>query len=595
MRFRETIATTIIVCFAAIAMATLVGGIVKEADWAWSRHLGNKQATSKRAPGYDDRIERLLDEGLPAEGSLFVLESDSPGMKAVDRARAQLAFWNRCPLPVRLGTIEDIGNADAILAADGGGIQPKWEKAGLDPDAYSKIGSTGYRGLWIKKKPASGPTIKRSALPPLGELVGFLPIMLAAGCGLLFGGWDGLVLSVCLFSALMAIPPAFKFSPGKMFVVAVSAGVVASVIRLFYPAARKNRRNDLLPDFMAVVLFLFLAFLSLAHALLPPNGLAVVGGKAKLWYLANGIPDGFFTDPVWRMIEPAYPPGLATIVLSCFAFSGGCGNWMIQFAGCGAMALLFALMATVVDGSMLRRSAGCVWLLALFLHPLTLKMGSQLYPEPLMALCIVAAWRRILAPGGRLKPLAWFLLGSAGWFKTEGLVFAGATWIAFFWIDHKWNAISLFAFLAGASLPLVWHAVVRLCGGSFNDIAPFMNADAARGFHALKESVRLAFLEPWRYGFVYPAGVFALPFLFFRAFRRVIGAESRRAIGAAVLFAVLCLLCFALIFAHSRAADFEWHVSTALPRLLWTPALVLGFTILLAFRPVALPTSAVRP
>ena len=43
----------------------------------------------------------------------------------------------------------------------------------------------------------------------------------------------------------------------------------------------------------------------------------------------------------------------------------------------------------------------------------------------------------------------------------------------------------------------------------------------------------------------------------------------------ALFFALFCLAAFVWILACSRAPDFEWHMVTSIPRLLWTPALII--------------------
>ena len=100
----------------------LLPGLLKESAWSLGRFFQADISSPRPIAGYDDRIKSLLDANMPDKATLFVLRSDSFGMQAVDRARAQLAFWERCPVEVRFGDVGEIGDADAVLAADGGGI-----------------------------------------------------------------------------------------------------------------------------------------------------------------------------------------------------------------------------------------------------------------------------------------------------------------------------------------------------------------------------------------------------------------------------------------------------------------------------------------
>lgn len=576
---RVRLGASIVLTLSVASLFFLLPGLLKESAWALGRFSRAGVSSPGPVAGYDDRIESLLAAKMPDKSSLFVLRSDSSGMHAVDRARAQLAFWNRCPLPVRFGAVGEIGDAEAVLAADGGNVQPKWSKAGLNGDSFSKVGSTGYRGLWIRKDVPTEMTGSRRSVGVFREAVGLIPVLIVMALGLRIAGCAGSAVSLWLFSVLMSIPPIAGFPTSRGFVVFAVVVAMVVVFRFFRTIRPCTEQRNLAVGCLALALFLFLSFLALSHLLLPPNGLAVVGGKAKLWYLAGGFPDGYFTDPAWRLAEPAYPPGPAAVVLSCFAFSGGCGDWLVQLTGCVAMALTFASAAKDVEDSSLRGWIVRFWLLSLFLHPLVLKMGSQLYPESFMALCVVAGWRRIARSGSRDDFFGWFLLGSAGWFKTEGLVFAGVAWFALVFAGGCHRKSSFLSLLAGISLPVAWHVAVRLSGGSFNDFAPLLHPDGFQGWFAFVEAFRLSFCEPYHYAFVYPVGLLSAIAVFVPTLRRKLSGDHLRGIVAALFFSLLCTVCFSFIFSYSRAFDYDWHVSTALPRLLWTPALVLGIVI----------------
>ena len=91
--------------------------------------------------------------------------------------------------------------------------------------------------------------------------------------------------------------------------------------------------------------------------------------------------------------------------------------------------------------------------------------------------------------------------------------------------------------------------------------------------------MRLAFLEPWQYAFAYPAAlVVALVAAVFACRRAGWGTETLRPLPAALLFSFFSILAFSFVFSCSTA-NAVWHLSTSLPRLLWTPALLLAWEV----------------
>jgi hypothetical protein len=209
-----------------------------------------------------------------------------------------------------------------------------------------------------------------------------------------------------------------------------------------------------------------------------------------------------------------------------------------------------------------------LWLLALFLSPTALMMCGQFYPEPLLALGVLAGWDRIRsnsAPG-------WLLLGATGWFKNEGLIFLLSAWLAWRLVDGTSRA-RLRILAAALALPMAWHIGCRLAGASLNDYVAPWQLSPVRGFHALGAILRKAFLNPWEYGFAYPAA-----FVVAVIARRRVGqeAESSRPLFAALFFTLFSALAFVLIFSCSTANEI-WHLYSSLPRLLWTPALLIAW------------------
>jgi hypothetical protein len=308
----------------------------------------------------------------------------------------------------------------------------------------------------------------------------------------------------------------------------------------------------------AGLLFAVLAgALATSHTFVGPNGSGVSGGRAKLLYLSSGVPDGFFTDPARRTLQPAYPPGFALLTLGCYGLAGGCGEWLTQLLGVALMAAALAFLC----GRLPSRPAQ-LWALMAFLSPLGLRLASLYYAEPLLALFILAGWERVRE--GRGDAVGWLLIGASGWFKNEGLVYLLALWIAMRLVvgakAARWTHL-----LAAAALPALWHVGCRLCGAALDDFAPFWQPDFRQAWIALRRMAGYAFAEPWRYAFAYPAAVIALA-----------GLPSLRTpyLKTAGVAALVAFAAFAGIFALSASPDFTWHLDSA-ERLLWIPALVL--------------------
>ena len=187
---------------------------------------------------------------------------------------------------------------------------------------------------------------------------------------------------------------------------------------------------------------------------------------------------------------------------------------------------------------------------------------GQFYPEPLMALGVLVGWERVR--DGQFG--GWLLLGAAGWFKNEGLMFLFAAWLAWRIVEGSRRARARDLACAMA-LPIAWHVGCRIAGASLNDYVAPWRLSPLRGLRALGESLKLAFLRPWDYCFAYPAAVVV-------ALIPSVRRQSRPLV-AALFFAAFSTGAFCLAYACSTA-DEAWHLSTSLPRLLWTPALILA-------------------
>ena len=560
---------------------------------------------------FETALCRLLAEHVaPGDKVLFVSSGDVREASA-ERALCQAATWVTMPAPVRCGMAMqnaecrmqngEWGTARAVLtpffdedvnaaiAATGrfqeaGGVvgrklwvkRPRGLPAASGREGESEIGSANTEFSNnpvnpvnpVKNKPPHLPISlpPRSESNPAQEISGLLLLVAVCLAGGIAAEAAGVFAATTLFSLLLfMLVLCGVTSPIPVWLAAaLSVGVTYAVGR------RKGAGGSYLSGYdIAVSLFIGAIVLGVtgliarAHPFVTPYGLAITGGRAKLWFLSGGIPSGFFSDAAWRLLEQAYPPGCAALTFGCYGASGICGDWLTQLAPC-----VFAAAAAVFLAS---RTTGLarLWLALLFLTPVALMTTGQFYPEPLMALGVLVGWERVR--DGQFG--SWLLLGAAGWFKNEGLMFLFAAWLA--WRIVVGDRARLRDLAAAMVLPLAWHVGCRLAGASLNDYVAPWRLSPLRGLRALGEALRLAFARPWRSGFAYPAALVA-------ALVPSIRREARPLL-AALLFAAFSVAFFCLAYACSTA-DAAWHLSTSLPRLLWTPALVLAREVAVVHR-----------
>lgn len=348
-------------------------------------------------------------------------------------------------------------------------------------------------------------------------------------------------------------------------VVVVSLLVLAAVTFLLCPC------KGLTPNpgayVCAATVFVATAALALSHTFVAPTGLGVYGGKARLLFLYGGMPPGFFTDAAYSSFQPAYPPGLALLTLAAYVLSGECGEWLTQILVVAAFAAASAVLC-----SQARSLAEYVFTLALMLAPCSLCIASFYYAEPFVALCILVGWLRVRERDDDC--LGWLVIGLPGVFKNEGVVLTFACWLALRLIDGRRTA-PVRGLVVALVLPAAWHAGCRLAGATLYDFAVPWGPDFSRARKALAFAAREAFARPWGYAFVWPLSIATS---IVAAVRR--DSNRKRGLFAALLVAAISTVVFAYVFSLSRAPDFAWHLHTAMPRLLWTPTMLLAFELL---------------
>ncbi len=551
---------------ALLATATLAGNSDRLGRLAINAEYlrGTWSGRGYRSAGdHVDLPRNMVERHVAPCSDVYFAHGGDGGLRPVDRSRQIAVSWALCPNPVRYGGADDIGCADAVLiTASGSG--PDFAAAGLDPGDFEKVEEGGGLALWMKKErpppqdtPAATPSLVR-------ELAGLTAPAFVIAASAVAAGWTGALLGLLLFSTMMTFPPLAGFSPSPLFVVAVSALCPAAVC-LFRPWLRRGiadtaggGRGRFLNFAMAAgLLFGIIAgTLALSHTFVAPNGLGVSGGRAKLMYAAGGIPPGFFTDRARRTLQPVYPPGQAMITLGCYGLAGGCGEWLTQLVGVTAGALVFVWL-----GFHAATLPARLWVLAVMISPLALRMGSLYYSETFVALFTLVGWERLSKDSG--DPAGWLLAGAAGWFKNEGLVYLLAIWLILnfrgLWRIAGWRNLAL-----AAALPAAWHIWCRSHGATLDDFGALLRPDIFQAWAAVVRMCKYAFAEPWLYGFAFPAALVALMFPACRS----PGLKQTVAVSG------LCVISLAFIFAISESPYLDWQFKS-LERLLWVPSLLL--------------------
>lgn len=555
--------------FTVLAICTVLGNFRVITDSFREAYISLVIGEKRRAE-YIEGPRALVADNLAPTDSICFISSGDVREKSAETAVIQAVNWQVMRYPNYLAVVpnenaEDIvksGEYDAVLS-------PSFDShvdtlLASSESIYEQIAERGGRTLWRRKRHKAD-VLCEPVGPAFHEVAGLVPIATVVVSGALAGGASGVLIASVCFSLLIMIGAVFNL-PSYFLIFET---LLSWAVPWFVGHTRYRGGKCIVILSVALGIFAAFAFLTLAHTFTTPYGLAITGGRARLWHELSGkaggfLRCGFFSNPSWKILEPVYPPGCTAITLGCYQTTGMYGEWLTQLIGCS----FFAVSA----GFALGKCEGCakrLWMLSLFFVPAALTVGGQFYPEPIMALCILVGWDRIRT--GNADWISWALLGAAGWFKNEGLVFAIASWIA--WrIAGGRTFVQIRTLAAGLLLPLIWHIGSRICGGTLNDYAPVGQFSFGRAVSAFFEIVRELFVRPWHHALAYPVA-FACAVCW-----KWNKGQCPSGLLAALIFTGISLLTFTCIYACGTA-DLEWHMATSLQRLLWTPALVLAYEI----------------
>lgn len=552
-----------------------------------------------------DAVRVCVAENVPDGAPLFLVCRKGEALSATERSLHIGLVFDRPGAVVLYGCLDRWTEDCAAL------VPEEWKNR-IDGDRFRiiSVNAPGARVLAIPVFLGTGEGGRihlnesaRSVVRCRREIAGMLPLVVVLVVGWHCFRLPGALLSLLAWSVCLLLCCLAKCAGGWI----VAWGCVLPVVVLCASGWSfcKRRRSTLyheIPDwragFASLLFFIFAGLLALSHSLMPPNGLGTVGGKARVLFLHCGFPSGFFSSQTFSTLQPAYPPGAALLRYGMACAGGECGEWLSQLVTVAAGAVLVYVLVRNLD------LAAFLFMSAIAFQPMFIKMSAADYPDVIACLFIVVGMGMIRKEGiDRL--VGWVLLGGAGFFKNEGLVYAVLIWAIRSMIEVGMSVecntpvsamFRRFArnLLFVGVLPLAWHFGVRAIGGAFSDFAPIWNPDFGQGVEAFEYALELSLLKPWTYAFVCPLALAVVGMSLWKGIKtaREISAESgaksfvssivscmKNRTGFAVLLWFFCVIVFSMIFAASRAPDFVWHLSTSLPRLLWTPAVILGMSL----------------
>ena len=305
--------------------------------------------------------------------------------------------------------------------------------------------------------------------------------------------------------------------------------------RLARPVARRS-------TLAALGIFAALAALAVAQPLLPPNGLGVYGGKAKLLYLLRGFPADFWTARAFAVFQPAYPPGLALLAWLVDVLAGGCGERLVQLLVPAALALVF--LELTVDAPSRRRLAAAALVV---LAPVALDLAAGFYAEPFAVLCLACGLHAVTC-GFRTEGA--LLAGAAAMFRPEGGLLALVFVTLLTWPRLRCCRGTIV--LAAVTLPMLcWQLGCRLTGARLEDLV-LTGVHDWRRCVAFAAALGIAALQFWTTG--------GALLLFLGS-----GWRMRLAWSGGLLILAAC----AVLAGFHQSPHFAWVADTYAPRLVW--------------------------
>ena len=477
--------------------------------------------------GSEDAYAYLADwrsaaRGAP-EGNLALLCDSAEDISPIDRSRLIAVSWERAHGAVSIvDASSSLKSVDCVLSSN-------WHSSSagekLKAGGFSVASTNEFVKTWVRKD-----GVRRET----GDSGRVVDASLPRGCEWMGESW--LVPCVSVTREISALAVELAMCILALWLVHGLRGVGWSALAL------------------AVVVAVALGTVALSHPLLPPNGLGVYGGKAKLLYECGGFPEAFMQSPGGKVLQPSYPPGLVLLAYLHFALSGGCGDRLVQMLGVFAMA--------GVCLSLLRKSSGlrdALPVLLFCLCPVAVRMSAGFYAEPFAALMLLTGW----SVAGRGRRIAGaFVMGLAGSFRPEAGVVAAVFAAGACLVGcrcREWPA----AFAASVAPAFAWFVVCKLLGW---ETLPDWDVVA------VPKLARIAYAS-WIEAKT--LGLLALPIamlvFLLRPFHRL---SPSRNVARSLVPMTLLLLAIPAACGFYAGPHPEWMAENTIPRLVWYVAAV---------------------
>ena len=450
---------------------------------------------------------------LPEDGAAMLCRKGE-GLSPVERSRLITLAWEMLPHAVKNVTLEQVDSSVYGLATSA--FLPNSVQMELQAKGLRKKAEIGNVAIWLRDGVSFGKPSSIVDVHPMREAIGTGFVLLLMGVFYIWMSHD-----------------------------------------LVHPA-----RNV---TFLSAALFVALSEVALAHSLLPPNGLGVYGGKARLLYLSGCIPSDFWTNSECSIFQPSYPPGLTILTLLAYLFAGGCGDWLVQLIPVWSLVLLFTVLAGTT-----RNWFGLLVAFGLVSAPISVKMATEFYAEPLAAICLVCGWRCVCR---RIGFIGWLIAGFAGLFRHEGLVAAMLLWLSVrLALGDRHAQLRHFAVML--ILSVSWQIFVLVNGASVFDFDFTSLPEWRQVFSGLIRGMDACTVHFWQTGGSWLGAACACGYCFLN--RGNSGDKNRI---AAILFGVLMLITACLLIGCYRGQYFGWILDTVLPRLVWVASVLVTASV----------------
>ena len=325
--------------------------------------------------------------------------------------------------------------------------------------------------------------------------------------------------------------------------------VALAALFIFWHLARVRLPHHPILFFAALTVFVALSSVALRFGLTAPNGLGTYAGKARLFILAHGIPDGFWSSCAYSVYQPSYPFAMVVFAFVFFVVGDSFDVFWLQLFVPFVLSLIFVELAG-------RRLMAFTLAVSYVLCPLAIKLAIGFYAEPLCALVLILGWKNLRVG----KPIVgWALIGMAGLVRHEGLLVAVTLSLVYMISKRsfKWNFFLL------ASVPgAVWQFLMLVLGAHLQGYdfsqMPSFSGIVMGGLEAVRG------LVIGRNGSM--IGTLAILMLLIR--------RTNATDWTVIISFSLMISASVVLLSFSKTCEFGWLVETVLGRFLWLAAAI---------------------